>query len=234
MINPRQERVLAAIVQEYVETAQPVASKTLCEKHDFQVSPATLRNDMVTLEEAGLLRQPHTSAGRIPTEEGYRYYLDRFVRQKKAPRVQVKLIIKRADPQQNVKDFMRQMTKSIVKVSGETAFVSQEDGWHYYTGVSKLFQKPEFNDVERMREISGVVDRFDEIIRKLAPGLNNEVNVWIGGENPFGTELTTLMIKYRNAQDKIGVIGIVGPQRMNYARNIKLLTDARRVVQNRV
>lgn len=234
MLNSRQEHILAAIVQEYVATAQPVASKTLVEKHHFNVSPATIRNDMAVLEELGFLRQPHTSAGRIPTEEGYRYYLDRFVRAQGAPRVQVRLTIKTVSPQPSYKDAVRNIAQTIVKLSGETAFVSAEDGWHYYTGVANLFQKPEFNDVNMMREMSVLIDRFDEIIRKIAPRLNNEVNVWIGGDNPFGTELATVMVRYRTRDAKQGVIGVVGPQRMNYAQNMKLLADAKQVIETRI
>lgn len=234
MLNQRQERIFAAIVQEYVETAQPVASKTLVEKHHFDVSPATVRNDMAILEESGYLRQPHTSAGRIPTEEGYRYYLDRFVRQKRAPRVRVKLTIKASTVAPvNFREFMRQLSKSIANLSGETTFVSQSDGWHYYTGISKLFQKPEFCDVEMMQSLSKVVDQFDELIRVLVPKLDNKVNVWIGDENPFGQEMATVMVKYTNPKDVTGVLGLVGPQRMNYARNMKLLSEAREVLESR-
>ena len=234
MINPRQERILAAVVQEYVANAQPVASKCLAEKTDFNVSPATIRNDMVTLEEAGLLRQPHTSSGRIPTEEGYRYFLERFVRKKRVPKVQVRLSITQAQPADTFKDYLRGMSKSLVKVSGETAFISQEDGWHYYTGVANLFDKPEFNDVVRMKELSHLVDEFDEVVRRIAPGMNNDVNVWIGGQNPFGSEMATVMVKYTTKNQKSGVIGLVGPQRMNYARNMKLLNEARDAIQSKL
>ena len=232
MINPRQERILAAIVKEYVKSAQPVASRTLVEKYDFAVSPATIRNDMVTLEEAGLLRQPHTSAGRIPSEEGYRYYLDRFVHGKKPPIVKVKLTITPVAPK-DPKHFLRQITKALTKVSGETSFVSTESGWHYYTGVSRLFDKPEFNDVESMRSISRIVDQFDEVIQDLAPRLDEKVNVWIGEKNPFGAPLATMMLKFEAPLHK-GVLGIVGPQRMDYAKNIKLLRDARQALSRNV
>ncbi|MCH8049582.1 DeoR family transcriptional regulator, partial [Patescibacteria group bacterium] len=79
-MNDRQAYILSAIIDEYIDTAQPVASKTLVEKYDLGVSPATARNDMVHLEKIGYLRQPHPSSGRVPTEDGYRFYLETCVK----------------------------------------------------------------------------------------------------------------------------------------------------------
>lgn len=236
MLNERQEKILAAIVQEYVKTAQPIASKTIVEKFGFNVSPATVRNDMCALEEAGLLRQPHTSAGRIPTESGYQYYLNQFVKQKRAPRVRVHLKIQFKTPETPAlepRDLLRKLTKSLVKLSGESAFVSQDDGWNYYTGMGELMQKPEFEDVEMMRNYCETVDKFDEIIHIISPRMTQGVNVWIGGDNPFGPDMTSVMVKFASGQAN-GILGIVGPQRMNYARNMKLLTDARKVISSRL
>jgi transcriptional regulator of heat shock response len=229
MLNERQEKILASIVQEYVKTAQPIASKTIVENFGLNVSPATVRNDMCALEEAGMLRQPHTSAGRIPTEAGYQYYLNHFVRQSRAPRVKVHLKIEIKQPKIKPQDFLRQITKSLVKFSGESAFATQDDGWNYYTGMSQLMQKPEFADIETMRSYCDTVDAFDEIVHTIAPRMKDGVNVWIGGDNPFGGHMAALMIKYKS-EDSNGILGIVGPQRMNYARNIKLLNDARKMI----
>lgn len=76
MLTPRQKQILKAIVEDYVFTAEPVGSRVLSKKFDFGLSPATLRNEMADLEEEGLLRQPHTSAGRIPSDLGYRLFVD--------------------------------------------------------------------------------------------------------------------------------------------------------------
>ncbi len=78
-MNDRQSNILRLVVDEYVENAQPVSSQLLCAKYDLDCSPATVRNDMMMLEEEGYVHQPHTSAGRVPTEEGYRYYLANFL-----------------------------------------------------------------------------------------------------------------------------------------------------------
>ena len=78
MLDERKLTVLRAIVEDYVSTTEPVGSKTLVDRHHFDVSPATIRNDMAVLEEQGFIAQPHTSAGRIPTDKGYRLFVDRL------------------------------------------------------------------------------------------------------------------------------------------------------------
>ena len=78
MVEDRKLAVLRAIVEDYVSTQEPVGSKSLVERHQLGVSPATVRNDMAALEEEGFIAQPHTSAGRIPTDKGYRLFVDRL------------------------------------------------------------------------------------------------------------------------------------------------------------
>src|SRR3954469_19279721 len=75
-LTPRRERILRHVVQEYVALAQPVPSDLIARKYQGELSPATVRNEMAALEEAGLIAQPHTSAGRVPTDRGYRYYVE--------------------------------------------------------------------------------------------------------------------------------------------------------------
>ena len=79
MLDNRKKKILQAIVEEYIETAEPVSSKSIVEKHGIDYSSATIRNDMAELEKIGLLDKPHTSAGRIPSAQGYRYYVDELL-----------------------------------------------------------------------------------------------------------------------------------------------------------
>jgi len=91
-LTERQETILALVIHEYIDTAQPVGSKSLVGQFDLGVSPATVRNEMVALTQAGMLRQPHTSAGRVPTEEGYRYFVRRLVGETDLPQEEKRLI----------------------------------------------------------------------------------------------------------------------------------------------
>lgn len=91
-LTDRQRRILQAIIEEYVTTAEPVGSRTISRHHLPEASPATIRNDMADLEELGLLEQPHTSAGRVPSDTGYRYYVDRSLGEPQVPVEQARLI----------------------------------------------------------------------------------------------------------------------------------------------
>ena len=76
VLDDRKSQVLRAVIEDYIETAEPVGSRTIARKHRLGVSPATIRNEMADLEETGYLEQPHVSAGRIPSDKGYRFYVD--------------------------------------------------------------------------------------------------------------------------------------------------------------
>ena len=84
-ITERQKKILSLIIHEYIRSAEPVGSKYLVDKYGMKLSSATIRNEMVALTDEGLLRQPHTSAGRVPTEEGYRYFVGQLMRETSIP-----------------------------------------------------------------------------------------------------------------------------------------------------
>ncbi len=229
VLNERQLKILSAIVEEYVATAQPVASRTLVNKYAFSVSPATIRNDMVLLESEGLLRQPHTSAGRVPTEEGYRIYLETFVKRSRSNRTSTQMQ-QAVEQAQTPRQLVREMAQCLTRLSGETAVASLDTGWNHYTGISKLFDKPEFSDVATLRALSSVVDGFDQTLRDIFGDIEDDVNIWIGGENPFGEQIATMMVKYRLPNGMIGTLGLIGPMRMNYEKNICLLEQAKDIL----
>jgi len=98
MINTRHNGVLRAIVQDYIRTAEPVGSRTISRKYGFSLSPATIRNIMADLEDMGLVAQPHTSAGRVPTDKGKRLYEDSLMDRTPPRREKVKRIKKKDHP----------------------------------------------------------------------------------------------------------------------------------------
>lgn len=234
MLNQRQISILSAIIEEHVLTAQPVASRTLVSKYAFSVSPATIRNDMAILEDQGFLRQPHTSAGRVPTEDGYRMYLDQSSggnRKVRSSGLQMqKAIAKATTP----RELVQEMAQCLTRLSGEASVASLDAGWNHYTGISKLFEKPEFNDVVTLRALSAVVDRFDKTLREIFGDIDDDVNIWIGGENPFGEQVATMMVKYKLPNGMVGTLGLIGPMRMNYEKNICLLEQAKELLDSNI
>jgi len=121
-LDKRKKQVLQAIVDDYVTTNEPVGSKTLIEKHNFTVSSATLRNEMAELEKLGLLEKPHTSAGRIPSDKGYREYVDSLMHVDDLSEREREDIASRInDSVSEVKDLLRNATTTL---SENTGFVS--------------------------------------------------------------------------------------------------------------
>jgi transcriptional regulator of heat shock response len=229
-MDDRRQRILRAIIEEYVRTAEPVGSKYLCENCGFDVSSATVRNEMMVLEDEGYLRSPHASAGRVPTEKAYEFYLRNFVPSKHANRGGAKLrqsMVGAFDGE----DALRSLAKKLVDLSGETAIVAFDPRRSFYTGVANLFQKPEFRDLEVLRNLSSIVDRFDDVAGEIFDSISSEPQVMIGKENPFGEDMAAILVKYQLPNKVTGFLGLLGPLRMDYEKNIALIEEAKELLK---
>jgi heat-inducible transcriptional repressor len=220
-ISSRKQVILQTIIKEYLKTAQPVSSGFLVAKSKLGISPATVRNEMMELEEAGYIYQPHTSAGRIPTALAYELYVQEFIDQKK--------IAKIADQQGQVLDKIfeleeasfKQVAKMIAELSQAAVFWAFHKNNLYYTGISNLFSQAEFKQVDLVYDVSSVIDQMEEIIDRIFNKLPMGEQVLIGRQNPFGDFLSTVIVKY-NLGNQSGVFGILGPLRMDYENNLAL------------
>jgi transcriptional regulator of heat shock response len=226
-MDARQESFLKLVIEEYIATAEPVGSRALCEKYGLAVSPATVRNDMAALETEGYLRAPHTSAGRIPTEKAFVHYLKKFVEPGKAsPKGEQELqkVVRRsADSEETV----RMLANTLSELSGETVIAAFDGFSSHFAGVGNLFMKPDFvGDLEVVRTLSEMVNRFDLIVRNIFESVPERTQVIIGQENPFGKDMASVMVKMVLPSGHTALLGLVGPIRMDYARNIALLERA--------
>lgn len=212
-MNERKQLILNTIIKEYISTGVPVSSGVLVEKYNLEVSPATVRNDMVYLENEGHIVQPHTSAGRIPTEIAYRFYLDN-ISDKKLNQKDLNIIKDNLD--NGDEQGFKQVAKDIARISGQTVFWAFHKNSLYYTGVSNLLNQPEFKQADVIYDISLIIDHMDETIEKIFEGLPlNENVILLGTENPFGDMCGTIMFKYKY-KNNMGLFGIMGPVRMDY------------------
>ena len=224
IMNPRQESILQSIVENYIKTAEPVGSKFLAESSGFNISAATIRNDMVVLEKEGYIRAPHTSAGRVPTELGYEFYLASIKNMRRASsKQQFADVITEAETQESA---VKQVAKKLVDLSGEMALVAFDPNWSYYTGLANLFNKPDFSQMGLSQELSEMLDQFDEVINTLFEHLPQAPQVMIGSQNPFGRKMSSIMVKYSLPDNTQVLLGLVGPIRMDYKKNIALLEEA--------
>ncbi len=221
-MDARQELILKAIIEEHIRTAEPVGSKALTDGYGLDVSSATVRNEMVTLEENGYLRQPHTSAGRVPTEKGYSHYIARFVKSsmKQEPSRELRRAVSASHSQE---ETLRLLAKALVRLSGDMVIAAFGTNRAYYTGFSQLVNKPDFQRLELLQSLTSLLDRFDEITGTVMRGLAEEPQVMIGEYNPFGEETAAVVVKCRLPNGRTVFLGLVGPMRMDYQKNLGLM-----------
>jgi len=235
-ITPRQEEILCQIIEEYAETASPVGSVTMAKL--FDVSPATIRAEMARLEVAGLIAQPHTSAGRVPTDAGYRYYVNHLdgareefdqTEQKSLERGTHVLEV-RVTSQSRADAAIRGAVDALVDLTGNLGLATI-DGQLYLAGMSKLFTQPEFGDTRRVQAVAKLLDNLEPWLREAAPG--QALNIFIGHENPIGknSEVSLIISKFRSPFSDRSYIGVLGPTRQNYARVTALVKHAGQVLE---
>jgi len=220
MISDRKKIILRTIIKEYIKNAQPVSSGMLVEKCKLGVSPATIRNDMVELEEEGYIMQPHTSAGRVPTELAYELELEEIFKDKKVLRETELTLLD--DLFSYEESGAKQTAKAIAELSSSAVFWAFHKNDLYYTGLSNLFAQPEFKQSEIVYDVSVIIDRMEEIIDDLFEKIDDGEQIMIGSKNPFGAFLSTVLVKYKK-DNKSGIFGLMGPTRMDYAHNLALI-----------
>jgi len=218
-MDKRKELILKTIIKEHIKTAQPVGSEGLVDKYNLDISSATVRNEMAELEELGFIAQPHTSAGRIPTEKAYNFYLENLS-EKRLSEAEVK-VFEKLLAEKDEENF-KQAAKAMAKISQTAIFWAFHKYDLYYTGISNLLHQPEFRETNLIYDISEVIDRVDEIIGSIFNDLKYGPQILIGSKNPFGAYCGTVVAKYKLG-DNIGLVGILGPVRMNYEKNLALV-----------
>lgn len=218
-MDKRKEKILYTIIKEHIKTGAPVGSGILVEKYKLNISTATVRNEMADLENEGYIVQPHTSAGRIPTETAYELYT-KNLEDKKLSDKEAELILEVLAGKKE-QDF-KQTAKVLATLSGNAVFWAFHRHNLYYTGISNLLAQPEFSQTNLIYDISVVIDRVDEIINEIYDNIDNGVQILLGEKNPFGNFCSTIIDKYRLG-DNTGMVGILGPMRMNYEKNLALM-----------
>ena len=230
-ITERQKQILYQIVEEYAETASPVGSVTMARL--FQVSPATIRAEMARLETLGLIAQPHTSAGRVPTDAGYRYYVNNLSADAKEeptlPRAAHVLEV-RVSAQSRADAAIRGAVDTLVELTGNLGLATV-GGQLYLSGISRLFMQPEFGDTRRVQSVAKLLDNLEPWLREAAPG--EPLNIFIGHENPIGKNsgVSLIISRFKSPFSDRSYIGVLGPTRQNYLRVMGLVKRAGNVLE---
>ena len=212
-MNTRQEQLLKLVVESYIERAEPVGSNFLVENTDLGLSGATIRNEMRELEEQDYLTHPHTSSGRIPTELGYRHYVENLMGSviiKDSHKEGIQVCFSEAEGERAVKNI----AKYIAEKTNNAVIVAFGTDAMYYTGMSQLFTQPEFRDYAFMIKASTIFDQCEERIEDIIDLFEEkQPKILIGSENPFGQMTSMVGVKIGEV-----LFTILGPIRMDYGK----------------
>jgi transcriptional regulator of heat shock response len=218
-MEERTKLILKTIISEHIKTGAPVGSEILVEKYKLNISAATVRNEMAGLEENGFIRQPHTSAGRVPTPKAYQYFIENL-KVKKLSAKDESLIIEAMG--ENKETDLKKTAKLLAHLSSSAVIWAFYKNNLFYTGISNLLSQPEFSQNNLIYRTGAIIDRLDEIMDEIFDSVNYSPEIIIGEENPFGNFFSTIICKYK-LESNVGVFGLLGPIRMDYEKNSALV-----------
>ncbi|MBI4353302.1 MAG: heat-inducible transcriptional repressor HrcA [Candidatus Omnitrophica bacterium] len=208
----RRDKILEFVIRSYVETAEPVGSRTICRRFNVRLSPASIRNVMADLEEGGFLTHPHPSAGRIPTDKGYRYYVDCLMEPEELGSEEKETVLREIMKARTLEGLAQAASRAISKLTRNAALIYikklrrvsfltylledlireaeklsrffEEDSELFVEGLFHVFEEPEFQDIRKMRLLLHAFDEKGDFLRILGKDLEEEgVHVHIGHEN---------------------------------------------------
>jgi transcriptional regulator of heat shock response len=214
------KQMLGMVVEQVVHTGEPVGSQYLVDTYNLKISSATVRNYFAALERAEYITQPHTSSGRIPTEKGFQYYIDNLMKPKLLSKKERNDLQEAAKATHIDERNVKQLAKSAADLAQNAVVIGIGDMDSFYTGLSQLFNQPEFKDWNRIVSMSDILDRMDEVLLTLRQKVYEQPTALIGDQCPFGPMCGSVVISLKQGH----IIGVLGPMRMDYAHAISLLT----------
>ncbi|MCL5970419.1 MAG: hypothetical protein M1450_02890 [Patescibacteria group bacterium] len=219
-LTQRQVEILKSLIEEYIETAEPVGSETLEKKHNMSASPATIRNEMVRLTDLGYLKKPHISAGRVPTPNAMKFYVKQLMKEKElSVTEEVALKEKVWDLRDKETEFLKKVTKALADKTKTLAVTTTNDGNFFCAGYANILDMPEFFDIDLTKALLSFVDESDYLQNLFSTEIDDgEIHILLEDElgpklnGPYGFVFT----RYQTPHHMTGEIGVLGPSRLNY------------------
>jgi len=233
-MNIRSKSILEAAIKEFIKTGEPVSSKDLGKKYKFGVKDATIRNELNDLTKEGFLAQLHTSGGRVPTDKGYKYFVEETIEDVIASK---EIMDNRCNTL--LGDLQGGHLRDFVDAfSDETHLlgVGQKEKEVYKSGLESLFKQLDLETKDDIHEIIHDFEQLDERMHEMSRKLLGELKepkVYIGNQSPItkSKNLSVIIDSYPVGDFKV-LIAIVGPKRMDYDRNLKLFKSLHRRVSD--
>jgi heat-inducible transcriptional repressor len=228
-MTDRQQKILYAIIEQYAEVASPVGSTLLAKL--FNVSSATIRSEMADLEQQGYVMHPHTSAGRVPTDKGYRFYVNQLGENVEEKGLNIyeargeKALSSRVHHAGAPERTIRNAVDTLVELTHNLGLATIGNQL-YISGLSNLFGQPEFINAVQVQQVAQLLDNLEPWLREAAP--NQPLSVYIGAENPIGRSAGCSLIisRFRSPFSDRSYIGTLGPTRQSYRDVMTLVSHA--------
>jgi len=232
-ITERQAEILNGTVKEYIDLVQPISSEFLEKKHHLGISPATIRTEMQKLTKKGFLCQPHTSAGRVPTDKGYRFFVDNLLEKgisEFEDTFKAEEIFQEA--RKDILKWAARLTKFLAEQSSNFAILHLlERDFFWKEGWEEILKEPEFEEKDLISDFVRFLENFEENAENFK--INSGIKIYIGKENPFSKtqDFSIILSRCYFPRREKGVISILGPKRMSYGRNISLINSFKKVLE---
>lgn len=230
-MEKRKQNILKAVIKEYQGTAQPVSSQILFERYHFHIRPATIRLGMAELTEEGYFCQPHISAGRIPTDKAYQFFVEELIEERPLNKSEKK---KLQNIGRKIKNSHLNIPRKIVEnmaLLSHSLGMNKEENDFYEFGLNWLLREPEFSDRQRFIDLVDSLSEVEEIFNRAENGLKILI-----GQKTLGPKLKdcSLIVNFLESPSSKNrsAVGILGPRRMNYAKNISLVEYASKILEN--
>lgn len=225
-MNERQKQILSFIINEHVKTSEPVGSEVVFQKLGLNVSPATIRLEMARLEKEGLISQPHTSAGRVPTDKGYRWFVSSVAEEKdqksELTEREQGALKKKLTSFSDVEKTVKMATNLLSDMTHCTALATFSSSDIYYHGLTNIMRQPEFFERPAILGFADLIDHINEFLMEL-PKIKEEI-IYIGEESPYLKKAhCSMIVSPYSLREQEGILGLVGPTRMSYDKNLSLL-----------
>jgi heat-inducible transcriptional repressor len=236
-LTARQVQILRSIIEEYIETAEPVGSETLDRKYNLGVSPATIRNEMVYLTKQGYLSKTHSSAGRAPTPIAMKLYVNELMKEKElsvADEVSAKEKI--WDSRKELDEMLYQVTKALADRSHALGIGLAGNKRLYHAGYSNLLQMPEFYDIDVMRHVLSLIEEVGLLQEIFDYGATeNPIQVVYGPElgNKFLSPIGVIYMSFTVGDVKCQ-LGVIGSHRFDYPYVIPMMRYFKSLIQQLV
>jgi len=222
----RKRAVLASTINRYIQNAEPVSSGDIA--REFDLSSATIRNIFADLEQAGLLTHPYTSGGRIPTNKGYRYYVDFLISQMGLLDNEKERIVKEYKREigrlEDALEETSEIISTITHYAGMVSFLDWQDKL-FYRGLSHVLEQPEFKDYQKVRILIKMIEDKGRLLSIINQDFDGKVKVYIGKELgcPEIEDCSLVVCSYRVKNKPSGKLAVLGPARMEYNHTIPSL-----------